>query len=346
MGNRVPSFAPLVGLQVRRLCLGFPGLLFLVTLVLLRWSWSAPQGYGGLQDAPLVRLSRAMEQGAWLWVLWSSLQLGLRVRALCKKEANWLAPLGLGQGVYLVAIWFGCCLASGLAMALLFISLIAGGHAQAPSHSIDQVGIWKTDAALQPGQALQHSVEANGSSQLAIHVRPTVGAAPTTEALLSASRGSIGKQVEARIDGLTWLRVAIPTGTGPLGLTLANTDDGVLGVLGSHGLLALSEQSPLAHWGHLGLRAWLWCCLMLALVLTACTWIRPAIAIPLAFLGAIGIVTIWPGCLASWPQALQWQAVSMGTQPFPLAHGLMALPGLAVCWLLARRGLHTWGIDR
>lgn len=346
MGYRALSFAPLVALQVRRLCLGFPGLLFLITLVLLRLSWSAPEGYGGLQDAPLVRLSGALQQGVWLWVLWCSLQLGLRVRALCKKEANWLAPLGLGQGAYLLAIWLGTCLASGFAMVLLFASLLVGGNAHAPDHSIDQVGKWKADAALQPGQALQETVQAGSSSQLAMHVRPTVGASPTTQASLTASRGLAGKQIETRIDGLTWMRVAIPDGTEPLNITLANTDDGTLGVLGSHGLLTLSEQGPFTHWVRLGLLAWFWTCLTLALVLAACTWLRPAIAIPMAFLATIGIGLIWPGWLAAWPEALQWQSVSMGTQPFPLLRGLLALPLLAACWLLARRGLHAWGIDR
>ncbi len=346
MGNRALSFAPLVALQVRRLCLGFPGLLFLITLVLLRLSWSAPEGYGGLQDAPLVRLSAALQQGVWLWVLWCALQLGLRVRSLCKKEANWLAPLGIGQGAYLLAIWFGTCLASGLAIALLFTSLLVGGTAHAPVHSIDRVGAWKADAALQPGQALQQTIHAGRSSLLAIHVRPTVGAAPTTQASLTVSRGLAGKQIETRIDGLTWMLVAIPDGSEALNITLANTDDGVLGVLGSHGLLTLSKQGPFTHWMRLGLLAWFWTGLTLALVLTACTWLRPAIAIPMAFLVAIGIGAIWPGWLAAWPGALRWQSISMGTQPFPMLPGLLALPLLAACWLLARRGLHAWGIDR
>jgi hypothetical protein len=346
MARSRPSIAPIVLLQVRRLGLGFPGLLFLAGLGLLRWNWGAPAGYGGLQDAPLLRLSWALQQGAWLWVLLVGLQLGSQVRRLQRKEANWLAPLGIGPGAYVAAVWLGTMLASALAMLILLAALVGTQTVHAPPHAIDRVLSWKTDASLAPGQALQDDWEAGTSDRLALLVRPTVGAAPTTAAQLTASKGTVGKQSEARVEGLMWLTVAIPAGPDPLRVTLANQGAGQLGVLGTRSLLTLSEQGAVSHWFRLGLRAWLWAGWLFALILTACAWLRPALGIPLALLAGLGLVHLgWTG-FAEWPEALDWQRVSMGTTALPLWMGGSIPLWLATCWLLARRGLRAWGIDR
>ncbi|MFT5058534.1 MAG: hypothetical protein ACI89E_001308, partial [Planctomycetota bacterium] len=121
---------------------------------------------------------------------------------------------------------------------------------------------------------------------------------------------------------------------------------GRLGILGTQSLVTLSTQNATGHWLGLGLRAWLWAGLMLALVVAACTWLRPTIAIPLALLLGVGIANATPGGLAAWPEALAWQRVSMGASPLPWPAAALAIPLLIGCWFLARRGLRAWGIDR
>ncbi|MDF1839271.1 MAG: hypothetical protein P1V35_15490 [Planctomycetota bacterium] len=315
-------------------------------MLYLRSSWGQPAGYGGLQDAPLLRLSSALEQGVWLWVLFAGLQLGLGLGRLSRKEANWLAPLGVGPGTYLLSLWLGTCAAAALATTLLFGALIATDTIPAPDHSIDRVISWKSDAVLPPGQALNHEFDPGDSGRFSILVRPTVGASPTTDALVFLTRGSAVEQAEARILGLRWLGVPIPTGSGEVRMTLANQGDGYLGVLGSRSLLTLSAQSGIQHWLGMGLRAWLHGCLLLALLITACTWLRPTLGIPLALLTGWIVGGLQPTWLAAWPESLAWQRVAVGAPGLTVAHGLFALLTLALCWGVARRGLQAWGIDR
>ncbi|MBL4770797.1 MAG: hypothetical protein JKY61_06570 [Planctomycetes bacterium] len=346
MGPKRMVLAPLVLLQLRRVCLGFPGLFFVISVLALRWSWAEPAGFGGLQDAPLVRLSWALQQGVWLWVLWASLQLGLRIRGLSRKEANWLAPLGLGQGAHVATLWLGSSLATGLAMALLFGGLLGATDTTAPDMAIDRVHSWKVDASIAPGQALQEELRVGSSQQLAILTRPTVGAGPTTAALLSVHKGTSAKQSKAHIEGLKWLFVPIPQGPDPLQINLINSGDGQLGILGSRGLLTLSGQSAPSHWLRLALRAWIWTIVTLALVIAACSWLRPAFAIPLAGFTCIGISNAGFGPLSAWPEALEWQRAGMGPLRQPGLSILTMHLWLIACWLIARRGLHAWGIDR
>lgn len=346
MGGRRVSFAPLVGLQVRRLCLGAPGLLFLLGLVYLRWSWGRGAGYGGLQDTPLLRSAWALQQGAWLWVLLAGLALGLRLGRLSRKEANWLAPLGVGPGLYLFTLWLGTCMATAIAMVLMVVGLIGTDRITAPEHAIDRVLSWNGDAAIPPGSALNYEFEPGDSQRFSILVRPTVGASPTTEARIVLARGAEYSQSQERILGLTWLSAPIPAGTEAVRLTLANEEDGYLGVIGSRSLLTLSEQGGAAHWFGLALRAWLWAAALLAFVITACTWLRPTLGIPLALLCAGAAANLPSGWLAAWSEVLAWQRAGMGGEALLPAQGLWLLSGLAICWLVARRGLYSWGIDR
>ncbi|MCA9001615.1 MAG: hypothetical protein KDB61_06815 [Planctomycetes bacterium] len=333
-------------MQLRRLCLGYPGILFVLGLALLRWGFGEPRGYGGLEDAPLLRTAHALEGAAWLWWLCLGLQLAACVRRTRRQEANWLAPLGLRPGGYVMALWMGSMVATGLAWTIALLVLVGTSGVKAPASGIDAIQTWTQDTSLAPEQAMQGELEVQGSTVLAFHLRPTVGGAPTTEADLVVGRGRSGKVRSARIEGVRWLWASIPEGSEPVEWSLINRGEGQLAVLGRDGILALSDRSPWGFWLGLGLRGWLWISVYAALLLAACAWMRPLLGMPLSALMGMGLTGLGLAPLVAWPEALEWQR--NGMVPPNLTWDAAGIAGLLWLgsWALARRGLHAWGLDR
>jgi hypothetical protein len=263
-------------------------------------------------------------------------------------EGDWLGSRPVERGPALLAAWGGVCLAGLVWMALAAgtVELAAGG-----SWRDTRRLAWTQPLAeylhLDPGQGRRfelHPPPTGAGATLRIHVRPTVGGAPTTDLRLALARGGEGHEVERHLATRGWIEAPVPAGDGPLWVQV---DDLGAGALSIQGRVELWRPTTAAALGSLGLwwRAVLLASALGALALGAAAWVGPLTATGLALCAPLagwtfGAPDLVPGM--DLPSALGL----VGEGRVPAATGgapvLVALVLVLVGLGLARPGLASW----
>ncbi|HRV81145.1 MAG TPA: hypothetical protein P5218_06910, partial [Planctomycetota bacterium] len=299
--------------------------------------------------SPAARAGRSLEP--WLVAWWCVLLVHLAGlgRRVARRDAAWLAPLGLRPGTLMVCTWLGAMLASsGFLVLLIGVDWKWPGHGT-PALRIHSQAALTSDRVLAAGETLGAPMQADFATdqeggQLALWVHPVLGESPTTRCRVAVMRGEVqGPVREFAVDGLRLLAADLPQGTGPIRFVVTNVGPGSIGLLGRRGLIGLVPQSPLEHGIRLGLGALSVCALVASLALSAGAWLRPSMAGFLAALGAGGLALWQPGWTQNVVSNLEAMAYGVGTKPLD-AGGWLALGSLVAGFLLAGTfGLRAWG---
>ena len=289
--------------------------------------------------------------------LWTALLLGLVPVAAIQAsgilprwragEGDWLGSRPVGRTTALAGSWAGST-SAGLLWLALGASLVEL-RTNAPSEGMRLA--WSQDRAevgrLEPGQGARVELSApptRPGDRIRVRVRPTVGAAPTTNVRLAAARSGGGQEGTARVATRTWIEVPAPVGDGPLLLQVDVVGEGAVAWLARDSVelwTPADGTSSLALWW----RGSLLVALLGALAVGASAWMRPGpaagAALSIVPLGAVlGAPNAWPGV------GLYSALGVVGEGRIPSAGGpglifsalFITLVGIA----LARPGLASW----
>lgn len=339
-----------------------PALLISVALLL----WISATRDWGLSEAALPAdesgiLQRAFARQA-VWAIALFLIVPVLVMRSCgmardwqRSESQWIAPLPLAKGGWVLSSYLGVLCAALLALGgvALISSIVAGqgGPAWRRLHSLEHPALCLLDG--DPAQRWEQSGCApdarSGGGRLLLHPTVAPGSAPaaTLRFGLLGEQGTRLASVESRIFGRSRLALDLPDGSHDTALLeLERTSDGATVVLpeGSLELLVPARCEGLADL-ELLLRALLAVATWIALGMGLAAWMRPAIA-ALLLLAAWSLIwsTGWMhACLPGSDLGAVWGRIGEGLVPESVPPSALLLAGLGV---LAGLLLLRLGLDR
>lgn len=356
-------YGTLVRLELRRSLGPWTALAVVALAALLAaadWTPAALSHAPGAGERELAALGRGLRRQA----VWGGALLFL-IPALAFHGAGLVGRWRAGEGDWLgssparplgalVASWAGIALGGlaplGATAALAEFACRGGGPTLARTWSGGPADAVHLEPRLENGQTFKCGLELGATvegARLAVRLRPSIGAAPTTDARVSLTRDGVEREARVRLATRTWVEVELVSGPGPVVLAVENLGPGAMAVMDGESF-ALWSPGGAEGRASLGLlaRGALAVAVTSALAVGFGAWVGAATA-GLGALCALLVATAFLGAPRAWPGADLARAldpVSLGRLPEPMgfAPWLGALGLVAAGMTLARGGMGSW----